>query len=753
MGEPRLSDEQVAAVTHVTGDAQLAIVAGVAGSGKSTMLSVVRDGYENAGYRVTGVALAGKAADELRRSSGIDSRTLASWLYRKDAGMLELGSKDVLVVDEAGMVHNGTMERVLDAANRAGAKVILVGDSEQLQPIQAGCPFRSLSDAHGVSRIDTVRRQSLGWQRIATQALSRGEGAVGLSAYAKHGHVHKASEASLVPKLVANYLDGDIGSSMILAHRKVDVAMLNAAVRAERLERGDLDLKTSGQIGAMEVAVGDRVVFTKNDSALGVLNGQFGEVTGVQFKGLGVTVQVDDGPLVQVSTADYTDLQHGYASTIHKSQGMTVDRAMLWGSASLDRHLGYVGMSRHREQLDIYQPAEATQVRSLTACLSRTTRAVTVEAAMVEHGLEVVVDPSGRTRLARTYPTAAEVDHATDVMNRVETEVRDGIVEAQNTHERALSEAQAAFAAHQRAEPPDDIRTLLFNKAALEASNAWRNELSTLKYAVVSKKEALDQWTSERRARDFDRKMMDEGIRRRDVDPLTPAGGVERESDGGVRITEQYPFVARKKAMSEAIKAERETQVFFNRKIGWLEQEVSSQQRALDEHHRAKPMHSRFQVLMYQEPAQALKSWNERLPALEAGLREAQEKLATWQHAVEHTDIVKEKCWELFVAGAPTAIGIKEKTLEVEEKRSTRFKALRQYHWVEKVLESTLGQSMQTAYAATREQLVEKFSRESQQTRLPERLQGRVAKQREVKEQARVLARTRSRSRGMGLGR
>lgn len=246
---------------------------------------------------------------------------------------------------------------------------------------------------------------------------------------------------------------------------------------------------------------------------------------------------------------------------------------------------------------------------------------------------------------------------------------------------------------------------------------------------------------------------MDEGIRRRDVDPLTPAGGVEQDRDGRVRITEQYPFVARKKAMSEAIKAERDTQVFFRRETGWLEQEVSSQQRALDEHTRGKPTDSRFQVLMYQGPAQALKSWNERLPALEAGLREAQEKLATWQHTVEHTDIVKEKRWELFVAGAPTAIGIKEKTLEVEKKRSTRFKALRQYHWVEKALESKLGQSMQTAYAATREQLVEKFSREQQQTRLPERLQGRVAKQREVKEQARVLARTRSRSRGMGLGR
>ena len=90
-------------------------------------------------------------------------------------------------------------------------------------------------------------------------------------------------------------------------------------------------------------------------------------------------------------------------------------------------------------------------------------------------------------------------------------------------------------------------------------------------------------------------------------------------------------------------------------------------------------------------------------------------------------------------------------TLNAEEQRAERSGALRKYHWVEKVLESKAGRSMQTAYAATREKLVSRFSREQQRERLPGQLQGRVAKHREVQEQARTSSR--SRSKGMDLGR
>ena len=161
----------------------------------------MREGYESAGFRVSGMALAGKAADELQGSSGIESRTIASWLYRHDRGDIQLTKKDVVVLDEAGMVNNSTMERVLDAVNRAGAKAILVGDAEQLQPIQAGCPFRVLSEELKATEIVTVRRQNAAWQRQGTQDLSRGRGVLALKAYQENGCVHRGAGEDLVAPL------------------------------------------------------------------------------------------------------------------------------------------------------------------------------------------------------------------------------------------------------------------------------------------------------------------------------------------------------------------------------------------------------------------------------------------------------------------------------------------------------------------------------------------------------------------------
>ena len=744
--DSRLSDEQVSAVNHLTGDAQLAIVAGVAGAGKSTMLSVVRQGYEEAGYRVSGVALAGKAADELHRSSGIESRTLASWLYRQDAGMLELTSTDVIVMDEAGMVHDKTMERVLNAANRAGAKVILVGDAEQLQPIQAGSPFRSLSDAHGVARIDTVRRQSTDWQREATEALSRGDGQSALSAYTTQGHVHQGTEAALVPQLVERYLEPESGSAMILAHRKVDVAMLNTAVREARKARGEL--VESGLIGSMEVAVGDRMVFTQNDSGLGVLNGQFGEVVGLKDGGREVDVQVDGGRRVSVPTADYSALQHGYASTIHKSQGMTVDRAMLWGSASLDRHLGYVGMSRHREQLDVYQPDEASEVRSLEACLSRTTRAVTVGAMMAAHGLELTVEGDGRARLAQAYPVARDVDAIKAVRARATVQVRTSLAQEYAVRERAVASSEAKHAAHQNNEPPGKARALLFNKAALAARNAWENEAFTLARQVEQAKAALVRWEARCSSPDYQEQRVREAVVARSVDPLSDAGGVERAVDGHVEVTAAYPFVARERAREAIDEAERYTQILVREREAALKRTLDSAQSALEAHRQQEPVDSKLQVFLYQDAKQAREAWEERLPELEAAVSDARESQAAWMKSLAKEGVAERLLWERFAQRAPDALAIEAMTLKADARRVERADALRQYSWVERVLESTLGRSMQHTYEEVREKLVARFAKESPSVGLSERLQGRVVQHRAAVKQARELGRGHSRGRG-----
>ncbi|MGI4807316.1 MAG: Ti-type conjugative transfer relaxase TraA, partial [Janthinobacterium lividum] len=140
-----LGAEQRAALEHVTGGADVALVVGYAGTGKSAMFSVARAAWEQAGCRVRGVALSGIAAEGFEAGSGIASRTIASLEFAWGQERDQLTDRDVLVMDEAGMVGSRQMERVLSAARDAGAKVVLIGDPEQLQAIEAGAAFRALS--------------------------------------------------------------------------------------------------------------------------------------------------------------------------------------------------------------------------------------------------------------------------------------------------------------------------------------------------------------------------------------------------------------------------------------------------------------------------------------------------------------------------------------------------------------------------------------------------------------------------------
>jgi Ti-type conjugative transfer relaxase TraA len=155
----RLSDEQREAVRHVCGSVRIAAVVGLAGAGKSTMLAAAREAWESGSgeRRVLGAALAGKAAEGLEQSAGIPSRTLASWELSWQRGYDLLKRGDVFVIDEAGMVSSAQLARFVAAADQAGAKLVLVGDPEQLQPINAGAAFRAIADRVGVIELEGVR--------------------------------------------------------------------------------------------------------------------------------------------------------------------------------------------------------------------------------------------------------------------------------------------------------------------------------------------------------------------------------------------------------------------------------------------------------------------------------------------------------------------------------------------------------------------------------------------------------------------
>ncbi len=355
-----LSVEQRAAVQHVTAPGQIAAVVGSAGAGKSRSLAAAREAWEAAGYRVQGAALAGKAAEELQRSGGMESRTLAALEFAWRKGRQQLAARDVLVIDEAGMVGSRQLGRVLDRAKRAGAKVVLVGDERQLQPIEAGAAFRAVFERVGAAEIRMVQRQKHRYAREASQGFARGAVEEGMAAYAERGHVRMVgSRATAKAAIARDYMAGE-GTRLILAHTNQDVQDLNNAVRAARQQAGELAQEAAYATarGARNFAVGDRMVFLQNDSRLGVKNGSLGTVEQAGPGRLVVRLDNEDGPgtgrQVTVDQVAYDQVDHGYAVTLHKSQGATVDRAYVLASGGMDQHLAYVAMTRHRDEATLY---------------------------------------------------------------------------------------------------------------------------------------------------------------------------------------------------------------------------------------------------------------------------------------------------------------------------------------------------------------------------------------------------------------
>ncbi|NEJ31854.1 Ti-type conjugative transfer relaxase TraA [Rhizobium leguminosarum] len=389
-----LSAEQRQAIEHVTGPAQIAVVIGFAGAGKSTMLAAARQAWEAQGYRVHGAALAGKAAEGLEESSGISSRTLASWEYSWQADRSRLNARDVFVIDEGGMVASRQLARFVDETKRAGAKLVLVGDHEQLQAIGAGAPFRAIAEAVGHAQLSEVRRQKADWQKQASVDFASHRTAAGLAAYAARENLHlKTDRAETLKAIIADYVADRSANPndtrIAMAHRRDDVRAINAGIRAQLQERGELakannppsdkgeELSYQTNNGKRSFARGDRIVFLENDRDLAVKNGMLGEVIAVAPDAIQVRLdgkaQTQDGQRqVTVPVNRYQAFDHGYATTIHKTQGATVDRSFVLASTTMDRHLTYVAMTRHREEVQLYAGLDAFKTeRALTEALSR----------------------------------------------------------------------------------------------------------------------------------------------------------------------------------------------------------------------------------------------------------------------------------------------------------------------------------------------------------------------------------------------
>lgn len=355
--ERELSGEQSRALAHVLADGGLRLIEGRAGTGKSYLLGVARECWTQAGYRVLGAALAGKAAQGLQEGSGIRSQTLHSLLAQIDAGQFRLDRKAVLVVDEAAMVGTAQMERLLRATADAGAKLVLVGDSRQLQSIDAGGVFRRLSIDVGAAELAEIRRQRNDKDREAVLHMMEGRAGEALRMLDELERIHvqdgqPATVAAMVEDWSRSYNPRDPATSLMLAATRADVREINAAARALLRDQGLIGGDVV-QVGGYAFAIGDRILFLRNDRALGVKNGTLGIVRGCDGKQL--NIEIDGGGEVAIDVDAYPHLTHGYAVTVHKAQGVTTDRVFLFaGDRMSSREWGYVAGSRHRDELHLY---------------------------------------------------------------------------------------------------------------------------------------------------------------------------------------------------------------------------------------------------------------------------------------------------------------------------------------------------------------------------------------------------------------
>lgn len=367
-----LSAAQRDAALYLMQGGDLRLLEGAAGTGKTHLLAAVASAYRADGRRVRGVALSAIVARNLGEGIDAPSQTLASLLkdMERPEPFAPLQRGDVVVLDEAGMVGSRQMEKLLGHVERAGAKLILVGDARQLQSIEAGAAFRALRDRFGAARLDDVRRQQEPWQRQASQAFGAGRTAEAVSAYRANGRFHvaettPAAMAELVSAWMRDRWQG--GDQIILAHRRADAAKLNTLVRSVMRAEGRLGKERKIKVTVAEelagelvertetraFAAGDRVLFTRNDRTLGVQNGALGLILAIFDNGL-MQVRMQDGRQRVIDPRLYNHLEQGYALTVHKAQGVTADRAYVLATDTFDAHLAYVAMTRHRASVDLF---------------------------------------------------------------------------------------------------------------------------------------------------------------------------------------------------------------------------------------------------------------------------------------------------------------------------------------------------------------------------------------------------------------
>jgi Ti-type conjugative transfer relaxase TraA len=357
----KITREQSRAFRHATSAKGLAIIDGQAGTGKSFTIAAIRQAYEKAGYRVIGLGPTNAVAEDMRGDGFAQAGTVHSELFKLNNDRTSWNRRTVVVVDEAAMLDTKLMAMVTAHANEAGTKLILVGDDRQLSSIDRGGMFGALKDRHGAAELSEVKRQHKNDERRASEMMAAGDFHDALGIYQQKGAIQWTrtqgeARAALIEQWAKDSAAAPDKTRFVFAYTNDDVDRLNAELRAVRRERGELgeDRMLDTAHGRAAFAAGDRIQFTGTDKKAGIQNGRAGRIEAIE--GTSVTVKLDgrQGMILTFDAAAFAHFRHGYAGTIYRGQGRTLDQTYLYHSEHWRSAASYVALTRHRDKTALF---------------------------------------------------------------------------------------------------------------------------------------------------------------------------------------------------------------------------------------------------------------------------------------------------------------------------------------------------------------------------------------------------------------
>jgi hypothetical protein len=557
LGSPLTPGQQAAVLGITTSGRGVELVEGVAGSGKTTVMAAVRDTFESSGFTVIGTSTSGQAARTLGREAGLsESRTLASLRWRLEHDRMRLTPHHVLVLDEAGMAADRDIAFLLDQARLAGSKVVMVGDDRQLGALSVGGAMGALVERHGgiVHVLDQNVRQRNDAEREALAELRAGSVARAVGFYLDQGRViteRTRTEAldALVDQWARDVTSGK--DAAMFAWRRANVAELNRLARERMAAEGQLTGPELVAPGGAHYAADDRIVTLAPAAGGQVVTSERGVVTAVDLEEVRITVEMEDGRQYWFKQEDIgrSQLTHGYATTVHRSQGATHDIAHVYEDGG-GRELAYVAMSRAREQTNVYLAADDRDQAREDLCRNWET----------ERRWKWAID-TGSNRTEKLDPDAPRVPSA---------EIASLRQQALQAERDALAAAIPQTLTSQLRQAESDLRSATRNLDSLHEEHGLRSggELGRAAGELVSARQHA--FRNELEAKNKDRPR---GIRR--IARRAAEADIERIQVAQDRLEKLFRPEERK--LTEAL--DRATQT-----VGDISHEVSEREQWMDDH-------------------------------------------------------------------------------------------------------------------------------------------------------------------------